>query len=427
MRAHTGRGSNPHRHLAIASVVVSGAVAGLVSSALPAAAMTVSVATETEYRNALTTLSGDNTGPHVIEVTADLSITGGTDPVYAGTQPLTINGNGHTISGGGTRRILEYSSGADLAINDLTVTQGAASTGLGGAITTVTADITVTNSTFSGNTASSGAAGLGGAIQSTSGDVTVAASTFSGNTASGSTAGLGGAIQATGGDVTATNSTFSGNTASSPAAALGGAIQATGGDVTATNSTLTGNTASSPTAALGGAIQNTGGDTALAYATVVENTAATGASLSIDDFTSFGSVVALPQGGGSNCSVNGVPTSNGFNFSDDTSCGFTGTGDTEDGPDPQLQALGAFGGPTETRAPEVTSPLVDAIPVGDCDPALTADQRGEGRPADGDSDGTLGCDIGAVELQPVAAPEPEPPAPTPEPVGPVAAAPSFTG
>ena len=75
----------------------------------------------------------------------------------------------------------------------------------------------------------------------------------------------------------------------------------------------------------------------------------------------------------------------------------------------------------------MTSPLLDAIPVADCDPAITTDRRGEPRPADGNEDGVDGCDIGAVELQPTAPPAPEPglePAPAP---GPVAARPTFTG
>ena len=83
----------------------------LTVTATPVSATTVSVATEQEYRDALAALSIDGSGPHVINITADFDITdtttfGATDPTYTGTQPLTINGNGHSLDGNGTRRIL---------------------------------------------------------------------------------------------------------------------------------------------------------------------------------------------------------------------------------------------------------------------------------------------------------------------------------
>lgn len=62
-----------------------------------------------------------------------------------------------------------------------------------------------------------------------------------------------------------------------------------------------------------------------------------------------------------------------------------------------LGVLGPNGGPTESRVPFATSPLVDAIPAGTtgvCDGSHPTDQRGLTRPWGG------GCDIGAVERQP---------------------------
>ena len=92
-------------------------------------------------------------------------------------------------------------------------------------------DVTVSNSTFSGNIANA----YGGAVSSSS-TLDISNSTFSDNIAHNN----GGAIHASGGSVTVTNSTFSGNSAY----LRGGAIEA--GSVTVTNSTFSGNTARRP-------------------------------------------------------------------------------------------------------------------------------------------------------------------------------------
>jgi hypothetical protein len=138
--------------------------------------------------------------------------------------------------------------------------------------------------------------------------------------------------------------------------------------------------------------------------------------------------VALPQGAGGNCAGFGTPTSNGYNWDDDGTCGFNSTGDHSDAGDPQLGALGPNGGPTETRVPAPGSPLIDAIPTGSCQSdeasGITTDQRGLPRPAQS------GCDIGAVEVQHT--PPGPGPGPGPGPDGPGAAEPvvavaRFTG
>jgi hypothetical protein len=143
----------------------------------------------------------------------------------------------------------------------------------------------------------------------------------------------------------------------------------------------------------------------LVYATVVQNGAPIVANVhAAAAFTSFGSVVAQASGGGANCVVTS-PTSNGFNFTDDASAGISchfgaatdrvGTSNA-----PKLGALANNGGPTQTRLPQLGSPLIDAILLASCPDGasgISTDQRGVSRPQ-----GT-GCDIGAVE---VAAPAP---------------------
>jgi len=167
-----------------------------------------------------------------------------------------------------------------------------------------------------------------------------------------------------------------------------------GGSVTAQNSTITGS--------IGDGIATVGGGSVtLAYATVVENNA--GNVSHTGGLTAFGSVVALAASG-VNCS-GGAGSSQGYNFSDDASCGFTSTGDRSSAGSPGLQALANNGGPTPTFAPDPGSPLLDAIPLGACQAdgasGITVDQRGLPRPSG------IGCDVGAVEVQ-VAAPTPVP-------------------
>jgi hypothetical protein len=106
-----------------------------------------------------------------------------------------------------------------------------------------------------------------------------------------------------------------------------------------------------------------------------------------------------------NCTVGSPPTtSDGWSYSDDTSCGFTNVanGDRDDVTAPELGALAANGGPTRTLLPVDSSPLVDAIPNASCGMGLatgiSTDQRGFPRPGEP----TAPCDVGAVEVQPVA-------------------------
>jgi hypothetical protein len=299
---------------------------------------------------------------------------------YTGTGPLTIQGNGKVVLGNNTSAMIHASVTGDvLEIHDLTVTGGNASAGAG--VRSGNGSVLLVDSTVTGNTASSFGAGVSGPT------VTVVRSTISNNTV---TDGDGAGINA--GNATVINSTIAGNSA----ATQGGGIEA-------------------------------GISVTLVYATVVGNTSPVGANILVNNdepLGSFASVVAQPLGGGMNCDVVLPTDSAGYNYSDGDSCGFTATGDVENGASPQLGALAANGGPTETMLPAESSPLVDAIPVANCHDdgasSIDTDQRGVARPQRG------GCDIGAVELAaetPVTPVTPVgPAAPTP-----VAARPAFTG
>ena len=88
-------------------------------------------------------------------------------------------------------------------------------------------------------------------------------------------------------------------------------------------------------------------------------------------------------------------TDGGYDFSDDTSCGFVAPTSSQKTPnDPVLGPLANNGGPTQTLLPLTGSPLLDAIPPAVC--GASDDQRSVTRPQG------PGCDIGAVEVEFVA-------------------------
>lgn len=260
------------------------------------------------------------------------------------------------------------------------------------------------------------------------GDMTISQSTFSGNTAvcdEGNCGGSGGAVLLfEPNSLSIDASTFDHNVATYE----GGAILVLADHdppVSLTNSTVTQNTSG-----LGGAIVFNAGPAAIAYDTIVQNIvvepptvdalADEPANLTASEPTFFGTIIALPVGSGVNCDV-AAETSEGYNFSDDLTCGLDdSTDDVAAGNDPGLNALGDNGGPTQTMLPQTGSPVIDAIPTGACQTGvadgITDDQRGITRPQG------PGCDIGAVEVEFV---PPEPP-PTPVPAA-IVITPRFTG
>jgi hypothetical protein len=242
----------------------------------------------------------------------------------------------------------------------------------------------------------------------------------------------GGAISGSNsGGLTVIDSTISGNSA-----AVGGGGISDNGPVTIVNSTITGNSVVG--GITGGGIYLLGGDLTLVYSTVVDNAGlspgfgAANILLSQGDLTSFGSVVGLPRAAKSNCSMSGTTVSHGYNFSDDSSCGFAAATDRQDAGDPGLLDLADNGGGTPTMATSIGGPLVDKIPEAACQSdgasSITTDQRGIPRPGEtltscGPPIPALHCDIGAFEEQYFLGPACAAPRPQTPPV----IAPRFTG
>ena len=314
-------------------------------------------------------------------VTGTISLTASLPQI---TGDLTIIGPtsspGITIDGGGAVQIMNVHSGAMLTINNVTIAHGQSNSDGGGILNGGT--LTINNSTFEANAA--GSTGSGGAV-SNGGTLTVTDSTFFANES------LGNLLFCTIGqlpvctciiepDGSSQCSCTSGSPPVCTNPGMGGAIY-NDGTLSVTNSTFSANNA----IIAGGGIYNHG----------------SAASIK-------GTILAL-EPTGQNCSGNASITDDGYNISDDTSCGFAGTGANGnpigDGIDPMLDPNGLQdnGGPTQTIALVAGSPAIDAIPAASCtDQAsppnqLTSDQRGMPRPDPGDSPAV--CDIGAYELQ----------------------------
>lgn len=216
------------------------------------------------------------------------------------------------------------------------------------------------------------------------------------------------------------DSTISGNTARN-----GGGVGVTAGSsVTVVNSTITGNHADGgPGTGVGGGLESNGGGTwVFTYATIADNTANSGgANLGIGSEAEIFVTQSVIANG--DCSLNGNSVTSGFNVTTETNCGLEAVSDTLVA-DAQLAPLGAYGGPTLTRAPLAGSPVIDVVPNADCEAGqdgITADQRGFPRP---EVAGGL-CDAGAVEgdYAPTTPVTPTTPAVTPA----VVITPAFTG
>lgn len=407
------------RRAATLAATLALATAGVMADAPSAGA--VSVSTETEFRNAWADASESAIDlANDIDLTCTNAGTGDGVPVRASTTTaITVDGHGHTLRQtcaiGTNNGVLRHNGTAAVALQNITISGGLAQRG-GGYRAFDSAALTVTNSTFTGNTATAEVIADGGAIRTFTGDVTIVDSTIAGNTATTSIDPHAGAISSDRGAVTVINSTISGNAAIGDLA-TGGAIYAQNGDVSVINSTVTDNRAAPATP--GGSTNSGGifagtGDLTLVYSTVVANAATQdGANLfTTGSFTSFASVVAMPEAGAANCDLDHASlSSHGFNFSDDTSCELTAGTDRQGAGDPGLGELAPNGGSTLTRLPQAGSPLVDVVPDTACQDdgatGITTDQRGFPRP-----EVTGGrCDVGAVEVQR----GPGPPTPPPEP------------
>jgi hypothetical protein len=296
----------------------------------------------------------------------------------------------------------------------------------GGALSVEAGDLSISGSTLSGNSA----AGDGGAVWhdragpdnfTGSTEVLVTGSTVDANTAGDD----GGGLYLHSGSQAIVDSTITANVAGFDGGGLvvGGNAPLESGSATIEGTTIAGNSADQGGGLWVGFPDGSTAD--LLNSTVDHNTAGTaGGGLAASALVSFtlthvtvtgneapqaanlghagpigitASVIAAPAGGGDNCdTLPGVMqapsvTTGGYSWADDGSCDLGGDDTVDPGGDPELGALADNGGPTSTRLPAPTSPLVSMVPPASCGAA--DDQRHQARPAGG------GCEPGAVEIE----------------------------
>ncbi len=256
-------------------------------------AQVFNVSTPAEFQDDLITAQ-TNGEDDVINVQADMNIT--STLTYTGEQghTLTINGNGHSLDGGGSAQImyinttgLANDTNADITIQNLIFKNGKADSSNGGGLYINTnSKITIKGCTFNGNTAGNYG---GGAYVYSGSKLTLTNNTFSGNTA-GNYDGGGAFIGTSSGTATLENNTFSGNTANRHG---GGAYVFTNdGTITLTNNTFNGNTATYNNG--GGAyVWTDSGIPTLTNNTFRENYAAWGGGVYVYAYSAFSDAATL--------------------------------------------------------------------------------------------------------------------------------------
>jgi len=338
------------------------------------------------------------------------NVDGGGINTLGGTLTVTnsvINDNGASRGGG----CISGTNGATVTITGSTISGNRACAGAGIGIDN--AQLTVMNSTISGNICGGRCQGGpgGGIAFSGGGTLTVTNSTISDNSGGGTPNGAGaGMFLGGGGTATVTDSTISDNSTGS--AGPGGGVLNGLQMLTVTNSTISNNSTAGP----GGGVANYGTLT-LTNSTISGNVAPTGGGVSNGNggTAQIGDTILNAGASGGTIANAGTFTSLGYNLASDNGGGvLTGPGD-QINTDPMLGPLQDNGGPTFTHALLPGSP---AINTGDPNftPPPFYDQRGPGfaRVVNGR------IDKGSFEVQTGGTPTPTPTAsptatPTPTP------------
>jgi CSLREA domain-containing protein len=283
----------------------------------------------------------DEAGTGDLDITDDLTITGGSGAVNA------------VVDGGGIDRVFDIHE-VIVQISNLTITHGRPMETFppgpsGGGILNRSGNLTLTNVLLTEN-----GAWFGGGIDN-HGNLTMERSAVVNN-------GAGSISSSNNSTLTLANVSISGNSAGAFPDTSGTGGLVVNGAATLTNVTITDN---------GASWSGVGGLYNRSDALMVKNTIISGNA-------------------GQNCGGQKPITSLGHNLEDTDTCGFDAEGDLIN-VDPRLGPLGNIGGLTPGHYLEIDSPAIDAGSP-DCPPPPT-DQRGMARPQG------PRCDIGAYEYK----------------------------
>ncbi len=292
---------------------------------------------------------------------------------------VTFSGNSAITGGGGMYNLL-----SSPALTNVTFSGNSASIYGGGMSNTINSSPTLANVTFSNNSANI----FGGGMSNDASSPTLTDVTFSGNSASN-----GGGMYNWNSSPTLTDVTFSGNSAS----IYGGGMY----NFFLSNPTLTNVTFSGNSAAFGGGMHNdNSSNSTLTNVTFSGNSATIngGGMYNINSSPTLHQVIIADSLSGGDCvnSSGSLNAASSNNLIEDAAnaCGLTnGANGNIIGSDPMLGSLANNGGFTQTHALLPGSPAIDVVhPDSGCE---AADQRGVTRPQ-----GTH-CDLGAYEYGPI--------------------------
>jgi len=345
-----------------------------------------------------------------IRVTAE-TYTGTAEPVVLVNKDISLSGGwngaftsqiGHTVlDGQNTHYVIEIAETTTVSIEYFIIQNGFSDTSVAGMANYGT--LTLDNSIVQNNQGTD----FGGGGISNYGTLTVQWSTIRDNS------GPGVYNWDYAGPLIILNSTINNNS-------NGVGIRVYNQDASIINSTISGNTNTSYYYDGGGIYYGGGsGKTLLLRNVTITGNRATSSGGGIFMFDTYGGQVLMENSilsgnianVGSDCS--GPIISQGYNIIGDTfNCSFSSTTGDQLNVDPKLGLLQDNGGPTFTHWIYADSTAIDGgNPAGCVDHLgnpLTTDQRGFTRPMDGDSDGSIVCDVGAYEADPNNLPPPSP-------------------
>jgi CSLREA domain-containing protein len=284
------------------------------------------------------------------------------------------------IDGSGLDRVIHIIGEHNVGFYNLTIQNGVAPGGStesrGGGIYNYSGILALRGVKLINNQANN----TGGGIDNFGGTLTIYDVTIASNQAQ-----LGGGIFNQG-TLFASRSLITGNTALDTGGGLDNNDQAS-----LFNVTISGNTAAVDPDGQGGSGIFSDGPLQLVNVTLVNNSGKGGW---VNESLARVSNSLLAQNEDVNCSGTRAIFSEGSNLDDDGSCLFASAGDLVS-PDAGVEELANNEGPTWTHALSPDSPAIDAGNDSSCQ---AVDQRGAIRPADGNGDGAVVCDIGAFEL-----------------------------